>query len=291
MYRYPLVFSILFMLATLPGDAFGAEYYVTPDDPTYSTVGAVMAVVQAGDIVHVKPGSYPGFTVSVPVKIIGDGGRELTSIQGVVHIESSAAGTTLSDLTFDGAALGEPAVYANGDLTLSDCTFDGLEGWVSGLAAWDVSVVATNVLWTNNVNTAVYGENAIIDVSDSVFESNYTDGAAAAVHVLGGALTLRDTTFRGNEAVYGAGAIYVMDADADISSCVFEENEVFLEGGHGSAIRIGNWPDQGDATVTTTITDTQFVNNRGDRGSISFYQGGTLIIEDSTFELEDRGKL
>ena len=200
-----------------------------------------------------------------------------------------------SELADNTASIGG-AIYNVGITSVSGSTFDGNDATNLGGAIYSNGVLLVDKSNFND-NTAVYRGGAIyssedLEISGSKFDANdityrlrNEDNGGAAIYVNNANLNLVNSqiinnginfkyrTSENEERDLLDGVVNLVDSSATVSGCLFENNAAC----YGGALNIIN----NDNTMDyLTVTNSQFINNKG-------YNGAGINIENCIFDIDD----
>ncbi len=247
----------------------------------------------------------------------------------ILHLDSSADGTTLSGITFsDGiTSSGGGGIENDADnVTIENSVFSNNRVLGSGEDGGAIhthgdGLRIDNTLFTINVaeddGGAIDIGNGSVEISNSIFADNGAlngDGGAIDIDP-NGSLTIAASRFESNTAVGDGGAIY-SEGRLQIDQTEFDGNLAVDEGGgialaqssdatiedsrfiSNSATRGGGIVALGNAASSLTITNSEFELNTattsaaGDGGAVQIASSGSITIQDSEFrnnEAQDDG--
>jgi len=123
---------------------------------------------------------------------------------------------------------------------------------------WAEDILNCDTLGTCGNGGAIYADDAIVSISNSVFSGNAALSGGAIFLSTDADLSLNNTTFEGNFAETG-GAIHSY-SPVSATGCIFRSNTVDLPGG-GS--RGGAFYNQGDLTIEASTLDGNLARNGG----------------------------
>ena len=151
------------------------------------------------------------------------------------------------------------AIFANSKVTVGDnAKFENNSGMFGAIYAGNDVTIGSGAQFVNNIGTG--------------------SGPGAAIHASGKITTGANSKFENNYSNLFAGAIYANSVDIGANS-VFKNNYGAVSSWAGGAINI-----YGGNTYTSTITDTDFIDNAnaGDGGAIGITGASTvnLIAQD-----------
>lgn len=185
-------------------------------------------------------------------------------------------------------------LYAS-DALVSESSFeDGLAERGGAVFVYDATLSLQASSFFDNTATvgdgttrggAIRGEEAVITLSDVVFEGNTCEGGyGGAVSLFGGSLDASGSTFTENEAwdSYG-GALVTYNADVVLQDSSFVENEARDLNSTGDA-HGGAWMHLGDAPGDFQATRLTFTDNKAaGYGGAARLSGVDGLIEDCEF--------
>lgn len=220
----------------------------------------------------------------------GNGGGIYVEDGSVEIIGGSISGNSAAG-TNERGAQGGGGIYAkNSDVVLTDTTISGNTVTGSGKDGGGVLV-----------------KNGSLTINDSTISDNTAPDQGGGIHVEWSELKITDSTVSGNKAANGAG-IFMADTDVPknetehtITKTTIENNTASNLGG---GVYVGNNSDvtitdstlegntaasQGGAIVAysgrnITLDNTTVKGNKAISGGGIFSSGGTVTVEDSTFE-------
>ncbi|MCU0497377.1 MAG: hypothetical protein MUF87_08510 [Anaerolineae bacterium] len=272
------------------------------------TNAAILNTIVNGGIVTFNCGANP---VTIPITqtlqfqdwdTVIDGGN-LVTLQGTSGVRiisfrtwgfNAARTLTLRNITLSGASISGAGENANGAaLYVRNQSAD----FQNDLP----TVILENVRFLNNTATlttdpaspnepydfggaAVYILGGVLNVTDSTFTNNITNGGAGgAIHVLGSNLRITNSTFNANSAtrlgsndpntgfggaIYVDGAIFRGGGNINITGSTFDTNAAVNQGG-AMYVNLYGFRNEG-----LNITGSRFVENRVDDGVLGF--GGAI---------------
>lgn len=174
-----------------------------------------------------------------------------------------------SDVTLDGVTVtGNKATYSK-------------KGTGAGIEAQGGTLTVTECTITNNEAQGNGGgifsaEGNELNISGSTIQGNKADNGGGIYAASGVTVTSKNTKFLGNTASSGGGILLYLNSSADLNNSEVSGNKAT---GNGGGVYVY------DATCSlTTSNGTVFRENSGYRGGGIFSSGGTVTVEDSTFE-------
>ncbi|MCA9493543.1 MAG: hypothetical protein KC621_26610 [Myxococcales bacterium] len=238
----------------------------------FTTIADAIASAASGDTIEVGPGTYgdPLRTAALDLTLHATDGPETT------HLVEAAGGPILVvdggrvalegfDLTTQGLCVR----VRTGAIELRDAVLRECAGALGGALRLEVGTTAVIEGSTFSANTtvgdgarrgaAIYSRADVLEIRDSTFVGNLSDGDGGAIVIAVGANTIERTTFDGNRSGQKGGAILVEGA-----ARTFDDGVV------------------GTGVVSLGVTDSTFTGNDASLG------GGGLWIQDSP-EVELRG--
>lgn len=215
---------------------------------------------------------------------------------GGIHVEWSELKITDSTVSGNKAANGAGIFMADTDVPKNETEHTITKTTIENNTA-------------SNLGGGVYvGNNSDVTITDSTLEGNTAASQGGAIVAYSGRnITLDNTTVKGNKAISG-GAIHALGTAVTDTHITLENNTEFTgntaanAGGlflwNNSSADLNNSEVSGnkatgngggvyvyDATCSlTTSNGTVFRENSGYRGGGIFSSGGTVTVEDSTFE-------
>lgn len=201
-------------LASLCDTAGAASLCVNPKGTggCYAAVQAAVNNASAGDVIHVKPGTYKEFvTIGKPLSVLGDGaGDTLIDATGLAH------GIFVDG--FDNPGLNNVIIAG---LTVRNAQFEG----ILVVSASDVIVRANKVL-DNDQSQGLSFTGAATGCpdqpGDQVYENDETGDCGGAIHLIGVANSLiSDNVITGN-----ADGILISDETAESRDNLITHNRV-----------------------------------------------------------------
>lgn len=307
--------AFAFALSLTIGAAQSATRYVDADATGSNSGGSwanahpslysALALAQAGDQVWVASGTYRAatgpFAVPSGVKLYGGfAGSESNLTQRNPSINlTNLSGDLLGD---DASGFANRSDNAETVVSMTGATSNTvLDGFVirggsgvangNGLRSVNGSPRVENCIFTDNLNTAGFGQNggagAFVSGGSARFlhcqftanATNFEDGAGLLVDLFASSIELVNCEFRSNvagrtspvaaSAANGAG-LYSR-ANSTLTNCSFVDNRSF-GGGGGTGSGVGAYVD----AFTHTIVGCRFEGNIATTNAGSFTQGGGL---------------
>ena len=242
--------------------------------PNFKNIAAAVNAASANDTIHICKGTWTGASnrgiqFAKPLKFVGDGpGNTIIDAGGQDYIFNGTSGAiTVKEMTLkDGNSASDNggAIWAEDgpsntpyNATVDHVTFKGNHAQDAG--------------------SAIYGDN--VEVSDSSFLSNTTDGSDGTVYGETSALVQR-STFRNNTVGDDGGGVYV-DEDGPADYDLIVEDSVFVDntgpdGYYGGTLCAYN----GGAKVLRTSVSGGITGEYGG----GLYSDENAVITDSVFE-------
>jgi hypothetical protein len=284
------------MLNILLSSALAATLEVGPT-ATYTTLAAAMSAANAGDTIHLAPGTYAGASVTKPLTLVGDDGAEIFQVGLTIW----GSGT----FTIDNVDFRETGIRGDAALVVRNAAFSGGVGaqQAEGILVVDApSVLIEDCEFHDSLSTLAWG--TFIEALESPLIVRRTTFRNASSGLHGGAIGLRgaaalfeDVSITNTSAVDLGGAVYIdggaltwngggiEDAHAESGGAIFAKNasisltDVTFSAcsatGAGGAIA---W-DSGDTLDLTFVT--LMANSASDGGALWLDHAGELTIRDA----------
>lgn len=252
-----------------PLAAAGSVRVVAPSGAPYSTVQSAVDAAVDGDVVLVKAGTYPGFTLAGrSVSVVADAGASVT-IDGAIRVRNCVAPVLLAGLTAKGREstveaerFGLAANNNSGALRVEHCTLRGADAFP---APYCNSRHGASVKACPNV--AFVG----CTLEGSL---NYTDGREAGLHVEQSSIAVHDSALRGGSSLCALGYTGLPGGDGidAVDSFVFAEHAECEggPGGHASCMdgaRGGDGVSASGATSSVVLLDCTTSAGSGGAGN------------------------
>ncbi|MCQ2445400.1 MAG: hypothetical protein MJ141_00755 [Clostridia bacterium] len=128
---------------------------------------------------------------------------------------------------------------------------------------------------------AIFGDDdCVINISDSIFEGNYSEDNGGAIYLNDGRLAATNCIFSGNKSLDDGGAVYVESgASAAMDNCRFYQNRA---DGDGGAVYC-------NSSEGTRMTGKFFGNTAGDDGGAVYVCGDAVCPADAEVRLNQAG--